>query len=66
MISINLIKAYYTEYVLKDLKSDFPDLVNYNRFVALISRAFLPLRLFLNYHYHLLKRTGIYYIDSTP
>lgn len=59
-------KHYYLEYVLKDLKSDFPDAVSYNRFVELIPRALLPMCLFLQHRCEQSRRTGIYYIDSTP
>lgn len=59
-------KSYYNEYVCGQLKSDFPDLVSYHRFIELIPRAFLPLSLFLNYRCSQSKRTGIYYIDSAP
>ena len=59
-------KSYYLEHVQKELQSDFPDLLSYNRFVELIPRAFLPLCLFLNYRCSQSKRTGIYYIDSAP
>lgn len=59
-------KGYYKEYVQKELKSDFPDLVSYNRFVELAPRAILPMVLFLNHRCQLSQRTGIYYIDSAP
>ncbi|NRB48868.1 MAG: IS982 family transposase [Saprospiraceae bacterium] len=59
-------KSYYTEYVSKQLRSDFPDLVSYNRFVELIPRSFLPLCLYLNHRCSRSKHTGIYYIDSAP
>ena len=36
-------KSYYEEYVSKDLKRDFPDLVGYDRFVRHIPLAFLPM-----------------------
>lgn len=59
-------KHYYIDYVRKDLRHAFPDLVSYNRFVELIPRALLPMCLFLSYRCSLSKRTGIYYIDSAP
>lgn len=58
-------KKYYTEYVAKDLKQDFPDLVSYNRFCELIPRAFFVLIFYLIYRCSLSQKTGIYYIDST-
>ena len=56
-------KAYYLQHVCSHLKSEFPRLVSYSRFVRLMSRAFLPLTLYL-----LSKRgqcTGISFMDST-
>lgn len=58
-------KAYYTAYVSKDLKKDFPNLVGYDRFVYYIPLALLPLLVFHLYRCSLSLRTGIYYIDST-
>lgn len=57
-------KAYYTNYVLKYLRCEFPDLVSYSRFVRLMGQAFVPLTLFL-----LTQRrqcTSISFMDSTP
>jgi len=59
-------KAYYTRQVCSDLKRDFPDLVSYNRLVALIPRTLIPLMLYLAHRCAPSLRTGIYYIDSTP
>lgn len=59
-------KAYYTRHVSEDLKRDFPDLISYDRFVALIPRTLIPLMLYLAYRCQRSLRTGIYYIDSTP
>ncbi|GAB3991939.1 IS982 family transposase [Spirosoma daeguense] len=59
-------KAYYTRHVCQDLKRDFPDVVSYDRFVALIPRALIPLMLYLAYRCQRSLRTGIYYIDATP
>ncbi len=56
-------KAYYLQHVCSHLKSEFPRLVSYSHFVRLMSRAFLPLTLYL-----LSKRgqcTGISFMDST-
>ncbi len=58
-------KAYYTRHVCQDLKRDFPDLVSYDRFIALIPRTLIPLMLYLAYRCQRSLRTGIYYIDST-
>lgn len=60
------LKAYYTRHVCTDLKRDFPDLVSYDRFVALIPRTLIPLMLYLADRCRRSLRTGIYYIDSTP
>jgi len=59
-------KAYYTHHVSQDLKRDFPDLVSYDRFIALIPRTLIPLMLYLTHRCQRSLRTGIYFIDSTP
>lgn len=59
-------KAFYTKHLQTDLKRDFPDLVSYDRFIALVPRALIPMMLFLAYRCQRSLRTGIYYIDSTP
>ena len=57
-------KAFYTEYVMVHLRSEFPKLVSYNRFVELVPTALLPLCLYLQSR--LGPVTGIAYIDATP
>ena len=59
-------KAYYTRHACQDLRRDFPTLVSYDRFVALIPRTLIPLMLYLADRCQRSLRTGIYYIDSTP
>lgn len=57
-------KTYYTQYVQKHLRSEFPNLVIYPRFVVLMQRTLVPLLA-----YFLETRgqpTGIAFIDSTP
>jgi hypothetical protein len=57
-------KAFYTEHVQKHLRSEFPHLVSYTRFVELMPRVLLPL---LAYMQSLRGRcTGISFVDSTP
>jgi Transposase DDE domain len=56
-------KTYYTGYVIKYWRGDFPDMPSYSRFVTLMKQAVLPMTLFT--HLHSGQRTGIYYIDST-
>jgi len=56
-------KNYYTQYVMKHLRSEFPTLVSYNRFVELMPRALLPLCLYLKTR--LGPVTGISFIDAT-
>ncbi|MCI0551260.1 MAG: IS982 family transposase [Anaerolineae bacterium] len=57
-------KAFYTEHVQKHLRSEFPHLVSYTRFVELLPRVLLPL---LAYMQSLRGRcTGISFVDSTP
>jgi hypothetical protein len=56
-------KAYYTEHVQMHLTSEFPHLVSYTRFVALIPRMMVPLLAYLRSRYG--ACTGISFIDST-
>lgn len=57
-------KAYYCELVLPHLRSEFPGLVSYTRFVDFIPSALLPLCAY--FHYACLGDcTGISFIDST-
>lgn len=58
-------KSYYTQHVCLNMKSDFPGVVSYNRFVELMSKAIIPMILFLKMR-KLGKCTGISIIDSTP
>ena len=56
-------KDYYQKEVLKDLKSEFPQLVSYNRFVELMPETLVPLCLYLQSQ--LGQVTGISFLDST-
>jgi hypothetical protein len=56
-------KAYYTEHVQVHLTSEFPQLVSYQRFVALIPSVLVPLLAYLQSCYG--ACTGISFIDST-
>ena len=56
-------KAYYTEYVQLHLTSEFPHLVSYTRFVALIPHVMVPMLAYLQSRYG--ACTGISFIDST-
>jgi hypothetical protein len=56
-------KAYYTEHVQVHLAKEFPHLVSYPRFVALIPQMMLPLLAYLQSRYG--ACTGISFIDST-
>ncbi len=56
-------KAYYTEQVQDHLRSEFPHLVSYQRFVALIPSVMVPLLAYLQSRYG--TCTGISFIDST-
>jgi len=56
-------KAYYTEYVQYHLRSEFPTLVSYQRFVELMPTILVPLVAYL--HTQLGRCTGISFIDST-
>lgn len=57
-------KAYYTTHVMRHLRSEFPKLVSYNRFVELMPLVLVPLCLYL--HTRFGPVTGISFIDSTP
>lgn len=57
-------KAYYCEYVLPHLRSEFPDLVSYTRFVDFIPSALLPLWAYFR-QTCLGDCTGISFINST-
>ena len=56
-------KGYYTNYVSKQLRGEFPKLVSYNRFVELIPRVVLPLCAYLRCRFG--EATGIAFVDAT-
>ena len=56
--------AYYTEYVQRHLRSEFPRLVSYERFVGLMPGLLVPLCAYLMNCYG--GCTGVSFIDSTP
>jgi hypothetical protein len=56
-------KAYYTEHVQVHLSSEFPSLISYTRFVALIPTLMIPMLAYLQSRYG--ACTGISFIDST-
>lgn len=56
-------KGFYTHYVQTQLRAEFPQLLSYTRFVALIPRVVLPLAVYLQTQ--LGTCTGISFIDST-
>lgn len=56
-------KDYYQKEVLQHLRSDFPNLVSYNRFVELMPKALIPLCLYLQSLFG--QVTGISFLDST-
>lgn len=56
-------KAYYMEHVQVHLTKEFPHLVSYPRFIALIPTTMLPLLAYLQTRYGVC--TGISFIDST-
>ncbi|KTD16843.1 membrane-associated, metal-dependent hydrolase [Legionella jordanis] len=56
-------KDYYRECVEMDMKSYFPKLVSYNRFVEIMLSVVTPLSPYLLSHMG--KKTGLYYVDST-
>ena len=56
-------KAFYTEHICVDLRSEFPNLVSYTRFVEFFPSALLPLCAYL--HSCLGRCTGVSFVDST-
>jgi len=56
-------KTYYTQYVMKHLHREFPNLVSYTRFVELMPLALWPLCLYLKTRFG--PVTGISFIDAT-
>jgi hypothetical protein len=56
-------KAFYTEHVCVDLRSEFPTLVSYTRFVEFFPSALVPLCVYL--HTCLGACTGVSFVDST-
>jgi hypothetical protein len=63
MLRFRDFKTFYTRYVMKHLRSEFPGLVSYNRFVELMPMTLLPLSLYL--HTRLGSVTGISFVDAT-
>jgi len=63
--SYRTFKAYYCEHVCQYLRSEFPGLVSYQRFVEYMPGALLPLAAYLQ-TVCLGNATGISFIDSTP
>jgi transposase len=57
-------KDFYTRSVLKHLRSAFPNLVSYNRFVELMAETALPMCAYL--HSKFGQCSGISFIDSLP
>jgi len=57
-------KAYYQEYVLKHLRTEFPTLVSYNRFVEFMPTTLIPLSIYLRTACYG-NCSGISFIDST-
>lgn len=57
-------KTFYVDYVCRYLHKDFPELVSYNRFVALMPSILVPLCAYLQLRKG--QATGISYVDSTP
>src|SRR6185312_6241838 len=56
-------KVYYMQHVQRYLTNDFPHLVSYQRFIALIPDMLVPMLAYLHSRYG--ACTGISFIDST-
>ena len=57
-------KAFYLGYVCRHLKREFPHLVSYKRFVALMRQVGVPMSVYLRVCMG--RCTGISFVDSTP
>ena len=57
-------KAYYRQHVSEQMRSEFPALVSYTRFVELIPSALPAICLYLRVRFG--QGTGVAFIDSTP
>jgi hypothetical protein len=57
-------KAFYTQYVQKHLRAEFPQLVSYNHFVELMPGTLLPMCIYL--YSRRGHQTGLSFVDSTP
>ena len=57
-------KAFYTQHVCKHMRSEFPFLVSYTRFVELMPSALAAMCLYLRVRFG--QATGVAFIDSTP
>lgn len=56
-------KGYYTQCVSVHLRSEFPELVSYNRFAQLMPRVVIPLAMYLHSRFE--ASAGIAFIDAT-
>ncbi len=56
-------KAFYTQHVLAHLRSEFPDLISYSRFVDLIPSVLVPLSVYLEACRG--QGQGLSFVDST-
>jgi hypothetical protein len=56
-------KAYYTQHVMTHLRSEFPHLVSYNRFVELMPALLVPLCVYLDQCKGTI--TGLSFVDAT-
>jgi hypothetical protein len=59
------LKDFYTKHVMLHLRSEFPTLPSYNRFVELQSAVAIPLAMFLHCT-RMARPTGVAFVDSTP
>jgi len=56
-------KAFYLRHLCRHCRGEFPNLLSYNRFVALIPTALLPMCIYL--HTRRGQDTGIAFVDAT-
>lgn len=64
LIGFRTFKWFYTNYLRKHLRSEFPNILSYNRFIELQSEILYPLTCFMQTRCGQSK--GIAFIDATP
>lgn len=58
-------KDFYTRFVLRALKSYFPKIVSYDRFLTLMKRVFMTIMGIIQFLCLNMSRNGLYFVDAT-